>query len=244
MSTPKIVIKKYSNRRLYDTDASCYVNVDDVARMIRDGQEIQVVDAKTGEDLTRLVLTQIILDEARQKKGGLPLEFLRQLVVASDRAVQDVFTGYLGAMGEAIGRAQQMVNARREEGWGPFAAMQHLLDPARMMDPSAWFRQPGGAPPGGPPSDEEEPLPPEAPPPPEDEPPPADEEPLPEGEPPPPEEAAAPPEAAPGVDLAAQLAAMQAQIEALTQQVAARVERACHDRYSTPHRGQGSRCLS
>ena len=60
-------------------------------------------------------------------------------MVASDRAVQDVLTGYLGAMGEAVRRAQDVVTARREGGWNPLAAMQHLMDPRRAMDPATWF---------------------------------------------------------------------------------------------------------
>ena len=220
MSTDKIVIKKYGNRRLYDTAASRYVNVDDVARMIREGRDVQVVDAQTGEDLTRLVLTQIILDDARKKKGGLPIEFLRQLVVASDRAVQDVLTGYLGAMGEAVRRAQDVVTARREAGWSPIAAMQHLMDPRRAMDPSTWF---GGA---WPP---QQPTPAAQPESPTGEQGPAEAEQAPEpaeqrdaaatGEPP--AEAPAEPGESAEAALAEQLAAMRAQLEALEKKVAA-----------------------
>ena len=221
MTTPKTVIKKYGNRRLYDTSASSYVNVDDVARMIREGQDVQVVDAQSGEDLTRLVLTQIILDDARKKKGGLPIEFLRQLVVASDRAVQDVLTGYLGAMGEAVRRAQDVVAARRETGWSPIAAMQHLMDPRRAMDPSTWFGGPWAGQQPAPSPGQEPGAEPAAPPEPEQAHEPAApataakaaaEEPPPE----PPTEPRESPEAA----LADQLAAMRAQLEALEQRVA------------------------
>ena len=62
--TAKVVIRKYANRRLYDTSASRYVNLEDIAAMIRNGTEVQVIDAKTGQDLTRVTLTQIILEEA------------------------------------------------------------------------------------------------------------------------------------------------------------------------------------
>ncbi len=84
-----VVIKKYPNRRLYDTASRRYVNLEDLAALIRQGQEIQVVDARTGEDLTRVVLTQIIVEDAKGQPTGLPLELLRQLIVASDRAGQE-----------------------------------------------------------------------------------------------------------------------------------------------------------
>ena len=79
-----VVIKKYGNRRLYDTAGSRYVNLDDIARFVREGKDVQVVDAATEKDLTRLILTQIITEDAKDKPTGLPLELLRQLVVASD----------------------------------------------------------------------------------------------------------------------------------------------------------------
>ncbi len=76
---PPVVIKKYGNRRLYDSSNSKYVNLDDIAGFIREGKEVQVVDAKTGRDLTRVTLTQIITEDAKEKPTGLPLELLRQL---------------------------------------------------------------------------------------------------------------------------------------------------------------------
>ena len=68
--TDTIVIKKYENRRLYDTHNSRYVNLEGVAQMVRSGEDIQVVDSKTGEDVTRHVLTQIIVDGARDPRAG------------------------------------------------------------------------------------------------------------------------------------------------------------------------------
>lgn len=95
MNTRKIVIKKYSDRRLYDTANRRYVNLDDIARMIREGVDVEVVDASTGKDLTRLVLTQIIMDDSRDGESELPLKLLRQLVIASDRATHDFLSWYL-----------------------------------------------------------------------------------------------------------------------------------------------------
>jgi polyhydroxyalkanoate synthesis repressor PhaR len=95
MKTPATVIKKYGNRRLYDTAAKQYVNLDDIAALIREGTEVKVVDAKTGEDLTRVTLTQIITEDAKDRPTGLPLELLRQLIVASDHARQEFIMWYL-----------------------------------------------------------------------------------------------------------------------------------------------------
>jgi polyhydroxyalkanoate synthesis repressor PhaR len=92
MADSSIVIRKYENRRLYDTAASRYVNLEDVARLVREGRDVSVVDARTGEDVTRLVLAQIILEEARSEgaEAGVPLDFLRDLIRASDRATREV----------------------------------------------------------------------------------------------------------------------------------------------------------
>ena len=89
-----VVVKKYGNRRLYDSTHSRYVNLDELAQMVRDGVEVSVVDAKTGEDLTRLVLTQIILDDARRKRGDLPLDFLRQMIAAEGKLLSEFFRWY------------------------------------------------------------------------------------------------------------------------------------------------------
>src|SRR5689334_25127770 len=78
---PTITIKKYANRRLYNTATSSYVTLEDLAKMVKEGGEFVVYDAKTGEDITRSVLTQIIVEE--EQKGGqnlLPISFLRQLI--------------------------------------------------------------------------------------------------------------------------------------------------------------------
>ena len=95
MKSSKVLIKKYGNRRLYDTAESRYVNLEDLAAHIRAGRDLQVVDAKTGQDLTRVVLTQIITEDAKDKPTGLPLELLRQLIVASDQTRQEFVMWYL-----------------------------------------------------------------------------------------------------------------------------------------------------
>jgi polyhydroxyalkanoate synthesis repressor PhaR len=129
-----VVIKKYPNRRLYDTSAGRYVNLEDVAALIRQGTEIQVVDAKTGEDLTRVVLTQVIVEDAKGQPTGLPLELLRQLIVASDHAGQEFIMSYLKSALEAYGRVQESVESRlRDVGaaaMSPLNLVKNLLTPS------------------------------------------------------------------------------------------------------------------
>ena len=93
----RVLIKKYGNRRLYDTSSSRYVNLIDIAEMIRKGVDVAVVDAKTGKDLTRVTLTQIIAEDAKGQQG-LPLEFLRQVVVASNKVAHEGFMWFKPAL--------------------------------------------------------------------------------------------------------------------------------------------------
>jgi polyhydroxyalkanoate synthesis repressor PhaR len=101
------IIRKYGNRRLYDTSGRRYVNLIEIAEMIRGGEEIQVVDAKSGEDLTRGILTQIIVEDAKSGSGGLPVEILKQLIALSDKAKNELLTWYLRTAFETYRRAQQ-----------------------------------------------------------------------------------------------------------------------------------------
>jgi polyhydroxyalkanoate synthesis repressor PhaR len=91
----KLVIKKYENRRLYDTTNSRYINLDEVAQLVKEGREVEVLDAATGEDLTRLVLTQIIVEHAKEPDSVFPVDVLRQMIVASGRATQEGALNYM-----------------------------------------------------------------------------------------------------------------------------------------------------
>lgn len=115
MSKPNAIIKKYSDRRLYDTSASRYVKLEDIARMIRDGIDVQVVDARTGKDLTYMILTQIVVEDARDRESALPLQLLRQLVLASDRATHDFLSWYLNSTFDLYQKAQQAAAAGSEK---------------------------------------------------------------------------------------------------------------------------------
>jgi polyhydroxyalkanoate synthesis repressor PhaR len=107
-----VIIKKYPNRRLYDTSSGKYVNLEDLAKIIREGGEIQVLDSKTGEDTTRVVLTQIILENAKDQPTGLPPELLRQLIMASDRAGQEFISWYLKSAFDTYQKVNDAVQTR------------------------------------------------------------------------------------------------------------------------------------
>jgi polyhydroxyalkanoate synthesis repressor PhaR len=111
----KIVIRKYENRRLYDTTQSRYVNLDDVAAMIRSGADLQVVDARTNRDVTRTVLTQIIVEETKGRELGLPLELLRQLVLVSDTAGHQFLEWYLKNAMDAYQKVSDSLQMRFQE---------------------------------------------------------------------------------------------------------------------------------
>ena len=109
-STGKVTIKKYANRRLYDTESSAYITLDRLAQMVREGREFEVVDAKTGEDITRQVLTQIIVDEeARGGETMLPLNFLKQLIGLYGNSMQNFVPQYLEAAMDSFQRNQNAV---------------------------------------------------------------------------------------------------------------------------------------
>lgn len=111
MTPATIVIKKYPNRRLYDTAASRYVNLEDIAGFVRHGKDVQVVDAQTGDDLTRLTLTQIIVDDAKEQPTGLPLELLRQLIISSDQMGREFIMWYLKSAFEAYQTIQSKLHS-------------------------------------------------------------------------------------------------------------------------------------
>ncbi|GAA0278938.1 polyhydroxyalkanoate synthesis repressor PhaR [Alteraurantiacibacter aestuarii] len=96
-SEEPIVIKKYANRRLYNTQSSSYITLDDLARMTRDGVDFKVIDAKTGNDITHAILTQIIMEEEANGEQMLPVSFLRQLIGMYGNSMQAMMPSYLEA---------------------------------------------------------------------------------------------------------------------------------------------------
>lgn len=108
-SSGKVTIKKYANRRLYDTESSAYITLDRLAQMVREGREFEVVDAKSGEDITRQVLTQIIVDEEARGTTMLPINFLKQLIGLYGNSMQNFVPSYLEAAMDAFQRNQSAV---------------------------------------------------------------------------------------------------------------------------------------
>ncbi|MGO8985288.1 MAG: polyhydroxyalkanoate synthesis regulator DNA-binding domain-containing protein [Terriglobales bacterium] len=141
MKPSPILIKKYENRRLYDSTHSEYVNLDDIARFVREGKDVQIVDAKTGKDLTRVTLTQIITEDAKGKPTGLPLELLRQLIVASDEVRQEFVMWYLKSAFETHQQMQEAVKTRLGEVQSamlsPVDVMKKFLGAASPLQPRA-----------------------------------------------------------------------------------------------------------
>ena len=121
-----IEIKKYGNRRMYDTSSSRYVTLDDVARLVREGNEVVVTDVTTGEDITPIVLTQVIVEGAKKKDCALPTDFLRQLVMASGRTQQDLLARYTRSVFDMYQRAQTEVRDRLSGAKPPFNPLEMM----------------------------------------------------------------------------------------------------------------------
>ncbi len=113
-----VVIKKYANRRLYNTQTSTYVTLDHLAQMVKDGAEFEVHDARTGEDITRQVLTQIIVEE--EAKGGhmLPIQFLRQLIGFYGDSLQSLVPNYLEMSMDSFAKNQQAMREKFADAFG------------------------------------------------------------------------------------------------------------------------------
>lgn len=104
-----VIIKKYANRRLYDTESSSYITLEHLSQMTRAGREFKVVDARTGDDITHTVLTQIIVEEETRGTTLLPVSFLRQLISLYGDQMQAMVPHYLEASMEAFRRNQEQV---------------------------------------------------------------------------------------------------------------------------------------
>ncbi|NJC40376.1 polyhydroxyalkanoate synthesis repressor PhaR [Brevundimonas alba] len=124
-----VVIKKYANRRLYNTATSAYVTLEDLARMVREGAEFVVYDAKTNDDLTRQILTQIIFEEESRGEALLPVQFLRQLIGFYGGQMQGVLPSYLEMSLDSFARQQEQMRGQFSKAFGA-APGAGLLDEA------------------------------------------------------------------------------------------------------------------
>ena len=121
---PPVVVKKYANRRLYNTATSSYVTLEDLAEMIKDGGDFVVYDAKTGEDITRSVLTQIIVEEEQKGQNLLPVSFLRQLIGLYGNSMQFLVPGYLEQAMVTFARNQEQMRKNLQATFGMFSLGQ------------------------------------------------------------------------------------------------------------------------
>jgi polyhydroxyalkanoate synthesis repressor PhaR len=112
----EIIIKRYGNRRLYNTETGSYVNYQDLVKLIRDGNDIKVIDSGTKEDVTKSILIQLLLEEEKNKKSMLPVEFLFQLIRSQEEQIHEFFTNYLSTSFEAYMKTKQEFD-RRFRGW-------------------------------------------------------------------------------------------------------------------------------
>jgi polyhydroxyalkanoate synthesis repressor PhaR len=126
------VVKKYANRRLYNTATSSYVTLDELSQMVRKGEEFVVFDAKTGEDITRSVLTQIILEEDGKGRNLLPIGFLRHVIGYYDDSLQSFLPRYLELSMENFAKHQDQMRAYVEQTFGRFFPLGQLEDMTRQ----------------------------------------------------------------------------------------------------------------
>ena len=123
-----IVVKKYANRRLYNTATSSYVTLDDLAKLVKEGGDFVVYDAKTGEDITRSVLTQIIVEQEQKGQNLLPISFLRQLISFYGDSMQFLVPGYLEQAMVSFARNQEQLRESLRATFGifPFGQFEEM----------------------------------------------------------------------------------------------------------------------
>ncbi len=125
-SAQPIVIKKYANRRLYNTATSTYVTLDVLCQMVKDGEDFIVFDAKTGEDITRSVLTQIIFEEESKGANLLPIRFLRQLIGFYGDRLETLVPGFLEMSMEGFSRNQEKMRENLSSAFDPGNALRQF----------------------------------------------------------------------------------------------------------------------
>jgi polyhydroxyalkanoate synthesis repressor PhaR len=129
---PAAVVKKYANRRLYNTATSSYVTLDELSHMVRRGEDFVVYDAKTNDDITRSVLTQIILEEDSKGRNLLPIGFLRQLIGFYDDQLHAFLPRYLEVSMENFAKNQEQIRSYVQETFGRFFPITQFEDMARQ----------------------------------------------------------------------------------------------------------------
>jgi polyhydroxyalkanoate synthesis repressor PhaR len=129
---PPVVVKKYANRRLYNTESSSYITLDTLAEMVRVGRDFVVYDAKTGEDITRSVLTQIIVEEESKGRAMLPTGFLRQLIGFYGDQMQALVPRYLEQAMASFARQQEQMRKAMQQTMGNFFPFGNIEEVGRQ----------------------------------------------------------------------------------------------------------------
>lgn len=133
--TKVTIVKKYANRRLYDTGRSSYVTLDDLCEMVQEGHDFVVVDAKSGEDLTRSVLTQIIVEQESQEGNNLlPTNFLRQLIGFYDDKFQGLVPGYLEQSLNTFAEHQEKLRDQMSKSMGGMGNMGSMFPGLQALE--------------------------------------------------------------------------------------------------------------
>src|SRR6185437_5495330 len=128
-TVPPVVVKKYANRRLYNTESSSYITLENLADMVRQGRDFVVYDAKSGEDITRGVLTQIIVEEEGKGRALLPTAFLRQLIGFYGDQMQSLVPRFLEQAMSALAQQQEQMRSAMQKTMGnlfPFGNMEEV----------------------------------------------------------------------------------------------------------------------
>ncbi len=141
-----VIIKKYANRRLYNTSTSSYITLDHLAQMVKDNVDFQVIDAKTGADLTHTILTQIIMEEESAGEQMLPTNFLRQLISMYGNSMQSLLPGYLEASMEHFRENQIKLRKAIEDSIGSNPLAQIAQRNMEMFKAAAAAFVPGATP--------------------------------------------------------------------------------------------------
>jgi polyhydroxyalkanoate synthesis repressor PhaR len=142
----QVILKKYANRRLYDTVQSAYVTLDEVADMIKSGKEVCALDAKTSEDVTAFVLTQIVLEEARKKNALLPAPLLHMIIRYGDNILSEFFDSYLALVVRNYLTYKSKVDEQFKK-WLDFGMDLSEMAQRSMtgLSPFQFFKPPSGA---------------------------------------------------------------------------------------------------
>jgi len=148
-----VIIKKYANRRLYNTETSSYITLEHLAAMTREGRDFKVVDAKTEDDITHNILTQIIMEEEARGQTMLPVNFLRQLIAMYGDSMQAMVPGYLEASMDSFRRNHEQFKSAVEGAFAnsPFAEIAKRN--IQMFEAATAAFKPGAVKPGGAPGE-------------------------------------------------------------------------------------------